>query len=144
MTVGSSIIISRKAIQEQRLGGAFSTVYSSCGKIKSRPSSPGFHLEEKARRPLGIVRFFELADVGLSLDALSVQTIAPLSRLGRAGLLKGDRFVSIDGTEAKDAEAVRRLLRKRFALGGVGTFVVKRDGKMVTLRARLADEGPLP
>ncbi|MBY0228567.1 MAG: hypothetical protein K2W96_04725 [Gemmataceae bacterium] len=51
----------------------------------------------------------------------------------------GDVFVSVDGVAVKDADGLRRALRKRFAIGGVGRFVVRRGGEEVAVRAVLGE-----
>jgi membrane-associated protease RseP (regulator of RpoE activity) len=135
-----SVIIARKGIVIKDKKDSVWNVLSSCGNV-TVPEGVKKHqlIEEDTRRPLGLVRFFAVSDVGLTLDALSVKAIDPKCPLASAGLRKGDAFVSIDGKATKDAEGLRRALRRRFAIAGLGSFTVKRGGKTLTLRARLAE-----
>ncbi|MBY0231079.1 MAG: hypothetical protein K2W96_17480 [Gemmataceae bacterium] len=135
----ASIVVGRRGVYEYGLGVG-GCVLSSCRSVTHGIASKDFHKEEDAKRPLGYVRFFDVADVGLAVDSLAVKSVAPLSRLARAGLRKGDQFATVDGIAIRDSEELRGFLRKRFALGGTGVFVVERDGKQVTLRARLAGD----
>jgi hypothetical protein len=140
--VSKSHVIARKGIRVRKDSGTYGgfSVFVSGGKAEVPPATKKTsHVEEDARHPLGLVRFFEPSDVGLTLDALSVKSIDPKCPLALAGLRKGDAFVSIDGKPTKDAEELRRALRRRFAIAGLGSFTVKRGGKTITLRARLAE-----
>lgn len=51
----------------------------------------------------------------------------------KAGILPGDRFVSVDGTKVQSFADVQRLVSGRG--GDVITFVMLRDGKEVTVKA---------
>jgi S1-C subfamily serine protease len=55
----------------------------------------------------------------------------------RAGLRAGDVLAALDGTEVRDPEAFRRLLRRRVAEGGLAQLRVLRDGKTTDVRVLL-------
>jgi hypothetical protein len=138
-TVYNSIVIARKGIQitGKRSRG---DVLTSCGKIVVPAEGKKTHLiQEDAKFPLGLVHFFGVADVGLALDALTVKAVSPDCSLALAGLLKGDAFLFVDGKATKTPDELRRALRRRYAIDGVGIFEVERGGKRLTLRARLAE-----
>ena len=89
------------------------------------------------KRPLGLIRFFEVADVGLTLDACKVTKVT--GPLAKAGVKPGDVFTHIDGVAVKDAEALRQALRRRYAILGYGAFTLTRDGKPLTVVAELGE-----
>jgi hypothetical protein len=89
------------------------------------------------KRPLGLVRFFEVADVGLTLDACKVTKV--IGPLAKAGVQSGDMFTHVDGVAVKDAEALRKALRRRYAILGYGAFTLTRDGKPLTVVAELGE-----
>lgn len=65
-----------------------------------------------------------------------VSSVSKDSAAEAAGILSGDRFVSINGTEIKEFSDVRRLVQ----LDAVLNIVVLRDGKEIPLTARLSRE----
>mgnify|MGYP002778614160 CR=1 FL=1 len=89
------------------------------------------------KRPLGLIRFFEVADVGLTLDACKVSNV--VGPLAKAGVQSGDVFTHVDGVAVKDAEALRKALRRRYAILGFGAFTLTRDGKPLTVVAELGE-----
>jgi len=89
------------------------------------------------KRPLGLIRFFEVADVGLTLDACKVTKVT--GPLAKAGVQSGDVFTHVDGVAVKDAEVIRKALRRRYAILGYGAFTLSREGKSLTIVAELGE-----
>lgn len=104
-------------------------------KLDERPKS--FALKAACRRPLGFVRFFETSDVGIELTGTKVVALNAASPLRKAGLLVGDMLLAIDGKEAKDAESIRRMLR-RALIQQEGRVTVKRGQKKLNLQVSFA------
>src|SRR5262249_7656239 len=92
--------------------------------------------KEGVRRPLNLVRFFELSDVGVEVtetqDSVIIQSLKPGSPLEKAGLRKGDAIVAVDGDKTQTADAVRRQLRRAF-VSQESTFTIDRHGKQMEL-----------
>jgi S1-C subfamily serine protease len=89
------------------------------------------------KRPLGLIRFFEVSDVGLTLDGCKVTKVT--GPLAKAGVKVGDVLTHVDGVAVKDAEALRKALRRRYAILGFGAFTLTREGKPLTVVAELGE-----
>src|SRR5262249_7519285 len=86
-----------------------------------------------ARRTDGL-RFFELADIGLTLAQEGQLRVAKVHRDGpmaKAGLKPGDAIVAVDGTAVADSDTARQRLRHAFVLGGAES-TIRSDGKPLT------------
>ena len=94
-------------------------------------------VDSPTKRPLGLIRFFEVSDVGLTLDACKVTKV--IGPLAKAGVKPGDVFTHIDGVAVRDAEALRKALRRRYAILGYGAFTLTREGKPLTVVAELGE-----
>jgi hypothetical protein len=95
------------------------------------------HVVPPGKRSFGLIRFFEVSDVGLTLDGCKVTKVA--GPLAKAGVQTGDVFTHADGVAVKDAEALRKALRRRYAILGYGAFTLTREGKPLTVVAELGD-----
>jgi len=91
--------------------------------------------DESPTRRSAMIRFFEVADIGIGLaddDEPRVTSMEANSPLAKAGLKLGDVIVAIDGTNVDNASAARRNLRRSFVRCGAEVSV-NRDGKPVSL-----------
>ena len=95
------------------------------------------HVPAPGKRSFGLIRFFEVSDVGLTLDACKITKV--VGPLAKAGVKSGDIFTHVDGVAVKDAEALRKALRRRYAILGYGAFTLTREGKPLTVVAELGD-----
>jgi hypothetical protein len=95
------------------------------------------HVPAPGKRSFGLIRFFEVADVGLTLDACKVTKVS--GPLAKAGVQPGDVFTHVDGVAVKDAEALRKALRRRYAILGYGAFTLTREGRPLTVVAELGE-----
>lgn len=118
-------------------GAAVGSTFASSNTIKQGMFiKPGANrLYPNSKHPLGLVRFFEVADVGLTLEGLKVTKVT--GPLATAGMKPGDVFTHVDGVAVADGEALRKALRRRYAILGYGAFQVQRDGKPLTFVAEL-------
>lgn len=100
--------------------------------------------------PLGFVKFFELADVGLVAEDLPPREKLPTKgvRLKEvrkdspfaAGLRVGDVITAIAGKKSPTTEVFRKALRRTLAEGGPFiTFTVQRAGKPVDVPIPVKD-----
>ena len=131
---GGSLLIARKGARWKQAG-------------KSREIAPGephitdltstTNVVSPGKRSFGLIRFFEVADVGLTLDACKITKV--VGPLAKAGVKPGDVFTHVDGVAVKDAEALRKALRRRYAILGYGAFTLTRDGKPLTIVAELGE-----
>ncbi|MFQ3591896.1 MAG: PDZ domain-containing protein [Gemmataceae bacterium] len=48
--------------------------------------------------------------------------------LAKAGVKQGDVFTHVDGVAVKDAESLRKALRRHYAILGYGAFTLTREG----------------
>jgi hypothetical protein len=97
-------------------------------------------IEQGVKNPTAPFSFFELADVGLSLDkpaaadaGLPVADVKPDTPFGKAGVKKGDVLLAIDDQKVGDAEAFRVTLRKAVVQQGDALMTVSRGGKTLDL-----------
>jgi hypothetical protein len=95
------------------------------------------HVPASGKRSFGLIRFFEVSDAGLTLDACKVTKVA--GPLAKAGVKPGDVFTHVDDVAVKDAEALRKVLRRRYAILGYGAFSLLREGKPLTIVAELGE-----
>ena len=105
--------------------------------VYQRENKNTLHVVPPGKRSFGLIRFFEVADVGLTLDACKVTKVA--GPLAKAGVKPGDVFTHVDGVAVKDAEALRKALRRRYAILGFGAFTLTREGKPLTVVAELGE-----
>jgi hypothetical protein len=93
----------------------------------------------KAKEPqlLGLVKFFELAAVGVEVTSskagVQVKKVTESGPYGRAGLRADDRLLAIDEQKVDSPELFRRVLCRKHALGESLTLHVLRDGKPVAV-----------
>jgi hypothetical protein len=146
--LAACVVIAAKGIrqtEEPPNGKGVISVGANCVLISGgKVEVPGLvrrtsHVEEDVPRPLGIVRWFDPSDTGLSLDGMKVRSVAAACPLAEAGLRAGDTILEVDGLSIKDAEALRRALRRRFAIGGTGSFTISRGGETLVLQANLGE-----
>jgi hypothetical protein len=94
-------------------------------------------IKENVVVPLDYVKFFDPVREGVEVVpnpvGVKVKTVAENKRFARAGLKPDDCILAIDGAESQSPDAFRRLLRRKFAEGGVAPFEVARGEKTVTL-----------
>ncbi len=107
-------------------------------------------IKEGTPDPLGFVKFFELADVGLVVaDPDPRDQAGPAEvrftevRKGlpfASGLHAGDVVTALDGTKVTSKENFRRLLRRKLAQGGPNiTFTVRRSEKRLDIPIPVKD-----
>jgi len=103
----------------------------------------GSKVVERQAKPLGLVKFFDPAEVGLKVesgeDRIRVKEATKGQRFATAGLRPDDVIAAIDGTPVKDVEAFRRLLRAKLAVEGEMVFQVRRGEKVVEIPVKHRD-----
>jgi hypothetical protein len=99
-------------------------------------------ISEKDANPLGFVRFFELAQVGLTVkvagDGVAVEAVAAGSAAEKAGLKAGDVVIEARDKKPSDAETLRRSVRDALAVGEA-TVKVRRGKETLTVQLVLPD-----
>jgi hypothetical protein len=94
-------------------------------------------VKEKETNPLGFIKFFDPAEVGIKVESaeggVRVREAAKDKPFATAGLRAGDLVTALDGAAVKDAEGFRRLLRAKVAVEGTTTFHVRRDQKTLEI-----------
>jgi hypothetical protein len=95
-------------------------------------------LSENDPRPLGFIRFFEVSQAGIEVEAakggVRVKAAAAGKPFARAGLAAGDVITAVNGAAAGDPESFRRLLRHHLVREEEITLRVLRGDKALTLR----------
>jgi hypothetical protein len=91
-------------------------------------------IKEDEPVPLGFVRFFDLAILGVVFDqganGVRVKKVEMGRAFDRAHVHSGDIIATADGKEVASADAFRRLLRRKFVFGESLTLTVQRNGNM--------------
>jgi hypothetical protein len=134
----NSLIIARGTIRH--LEDVRNSRIITCGEVQD-PRFSRLHdsqVVEKEPKPLGFVKFFDPADVGLRVaaaDGGARVTEAARGQRFAAGLRADDLITAVNGKAVKDAEAFRRLLRTRLAVPDEEmVFTVRRAGKALEVR----------
>jgi hypothetical protein len=103
-------------------------------------------VKEKQANPLGFVKWFDPASVGVVVEkaegGVKVKQADEGKPFARAGLRAGDLVVSADAKTIDSPETFRRLLRARVVMGDEMTLEVRRDGKPVKLTVDLSPPEP--
>ncbi|MCI0705090.1 MAG: PDZ domain-containing protein [Planctomycetia bacterium] len=90
-------------------------------------------IEANAKNATAPYKFFELADVGLSLaddeEGLVVSAVKPNSPFGNCGLAKGDLIRAIDDTPAGHSEEFRKKVRRALVRQGDCLLTITRGDK---------------
>jgi S1-C subfamily serine protease len=94
-------------------------------------------VKEKEANPLGFVKWFDPASVGIVVEAaeggLRVKHADEGKPFAKAGLRAGDLAVSADGKDITSPDVFRRLLRGKVVMEEELTLEVKRDGQVLKL-----------
>jgi S1-C subfamily serine protease len=99
-------------------------------------------VKENEPKPLGFVEFFELANVGLTVessDSVRVKRIEQGTKFAKAGLKMGDSIVTLDGEKVSNSESLRSLLRTKYAEGRKTLLRVDRDGRTIEIEVTCKD-----
>lgn len=134
----SSIIIARGKVISGKGNTHCSVVRSE--KYYQFYGGERIEIKDKASDPLGFVKFFELADVGLAVaerdsrkqpidEGVQIKNIHKGSPFA-PGLRVGDVVTALDGTKVISPESFRQLLRRKLAQNGMITFSVRRAEKL--------------
>lgn len=95
-------------------------------------------LAEKEPKPLGFIRFFDPAEVGIKVESAEggarVKSAEKGKRFAAAGLRDDDLITAVNGKDVKDAESFRRLLRASLAVDGETVLKVRRDKQVTEVR----------
>ncbi len=108
------------------------------GRIHCKESLPHEILKEKDRLPLGFIKFFDAADVGIVVEwadgGARVKSAEKGKPFAAAGVRADDLITAVNGKDVKDAESFRRLLRASLAVDGETVLKVRRDNKVSEVR----------
>lgn len=98
--------------------------------------------EEKVRKPLGYITFFELSTVGVegtaAGGAVRVTAVAEGGEFDAVGVKVGDMVTAVEGKKPDTAESLRRLLRDALAVGDA-TVTLRRGDKDLTVKVSLPE-----
>jgi hypothetical protein len=108
------------------------------GKI---PRRQNVEVKEHEPNPLGFVKWFDPASVGVTVEAAAggVCVKAAAKSFAAAGLRAGDLLTALDGEAVKSTDDFRLLLRAKLADGGKMLFSVRRDGHDLKVPVRCKD-----
>lgn len=147
-SIGDNVIIARGNVMSRRSIFPGSMVRSD-GFIRLINRKP-VAITDKTPDPFAFVKFFELADVGLTAvdrdlrdkpirDGVFLKDVSKKSPFA-AGLRAGDVIAAIDGKKTSSKEDFRRLLRRKLAEGSLAiTFTVRRADKILDVAIPVKD-----
>jgi hypothetical protein len=98
-------------------------------------------IKEHEPNPLGFVRWFDPASVGVTVEAAAggVRVRAAGKSFAAAGLRSGDLLTALDGEAVKSPDESRLLLRSKLADGGRMALAVRCAGQDLTIPVRCKD-----
>jgi hypothetical protein len=112
----------------------------SCGKIAFRHPENVYETKvaENQATPLGFVKFFDAADVGIKAEGsdarVRVKEATKGKRFAAAGIQADDLVTAINGEKVNDYEGFRRLLRAKLAVEEDMVLKVRRSDQTLELR----------
>jgi hypothetical protein len=137
--VSKSIVIARGNVRVHPRLGIASSVVIAGGTVTKGRWAWGV-IKEKERHPLGFVRFFESARVGVTVAATKggvlVATVDKGKPFARAGVRPGDVVTAIGGQRVSSPEGFRSLLRRGLAEWQRVELKVRRSGRALDLTVR--------
>jgi hypothetical protein len=122
----------------------------SCGRTRCYFNGKESELKEGMHDPLAFVKFFELADVGLTAEDLPHREKADADGVllkdmrknspFAAGLRKGDVITAVEDKKTPTIETFRRVLRRKLAEGGPSIILtLRRAGKSLDVSIPVKD-----
>jgi hypothetical protein len=112
-------------------------------KPKAAPNGSESIIREHERRPFRFVRFFELLDLGVQVEAVEKRvrvTNVPLATpAAAAGVREGDVITHVGRVAVDSSEGLRRLVRDASATKGEGILTVRRDDTTTDIRVPIPD-----
>jgi hypothetical protein len=112
----------------------------SCGevRIKYPKIAVASKIVEKEAKPLGFVKIFDPADVGITVESadggVRVKSAEKGKAFAAAGVRADDLITTVNGQPVKDTESFRRLLRASLAVDGETVLKVRRDKQVREVR----------
>lgn len=91
-----------------------------------------------ARTPETVLRGFAGIELNSDKEAVSIASVLGKSPAAAAGLKTGDKIVEIGGKSVRTLDDVRRLTADT-AAGTSLPFLIRRDGKTMTIRLKMGD-----
>jgi hypothetical protein len=132
-----SLIIARGGVRCSRVASNCRIITPGRVVLPPKKSVRRTTTREKEATPLGLVKFFDPSEVGLTVGpgkgGVQVKGVKPGLRFARAGLKMGDQVLSVGGSRAASLEEFRRALRGKLAAGGAFTLKVRRGGRVLDL-----------
>jgi hypothetical protein len=101
-------------------------------------------IKENEPNPLGIVKFFDLAQVGVeveeSKDGIVVRKVLDGKPFAKAGFKEGDRVLAVNGVSVVHSWELRIFVRRGTASEKGTTFRVQRGEKLLEIAVGLTDQ----
>jgi hypothetical protein len=123
------------------VGGVRKSLILARGKVKYIGFIGDSVFEQKVEVPLGLLQFFNPAQVGVEVSAangkLCVAKVEKGKPFAKAGFRKGDEILAIDKAQVRSPEEFRNLLRRRI-IEGRANFSVRRNGKTLDISVDLS------
>jgi hypothetical protein len=137
-SIRRSLVIARGTISCE--GRVDSSRLISCGEVRLKYPKivTDSKIVEKESKPLGFVKFFDTADVGITVETAEVGARVKSAEKGKpfaaSGVRANDLITEVNGQAVKDAESFRRLLRAGLAVDGETVLKVRRDKQVSEVR----------
>jgi hypothetical protein len=140
-TVGASVLLVDGDVDLTRTLRPKNCLIRASGEVRLHPS-PNFQpvnctIETHVKNPTAPYKFFELADVGLSLaddeEGLMVTGVKADTPFGNSGIAKGDLVRAVDDAPVGNSEEVRKLVRRALVRQGDCLVTVVRGDKTFDL-----------
>jgi hypothetical protein len=142
-SMGQCIVVARGAVKCPQEDFAGCILVSASSIQAPKGAARGNEIRENEQEQLGLIRFFELTQAGVEVEAdkggVRVKRVEDGKPFARAGLKPGDVVLALGGTAADSPEEFRRLVRRKLAEGADAFLKLRRTGKVLEIAVPLKD-----
>ena len=139
---GHCVVISRRDVRVDQILDN-SLIIAGNKVFDKRNNSRGNTIRQSDKEFLGVVRFFDPADLGISVrvdkEKVTVAELTDNELFALAGVKKGDWIKALDKEAVTSYDTWRRTLRRKMAIGAPTKLTLVRSEKEIEVKLRWKD-----